>query len=128
MSFPSMSQVALVLMLSACAAGRVPEAATAPASESQPGTAETAAEAPAPELIEFKLGPHRFALPSNYFADEQGPDFQGGFTLAMLWPELKPYPPGNGYRSRPAGRCDTMACWCRSAKWVFRSTACPSAM
>ena len=103
MSFPRMSQIALLLMLSACAAGRAPEASNAPVSETQPRTAETAAEAPAPELIEFKLGPHRFALPSYYFADEQGPDFQGGVTLALLWPELKPYPPGNGYWRQTSG-------------------------
>jgi hypothetical protein len=97
------SQVLLFLMVSACAAARSPDASTAPVSDTQPRTAETAAEAPAPELIEFTLGPHRFALPSNYFADEQGPDFQGGFTLALLWPELKPYPPGNGYWKQTSG-------------------------
>ncbi len=103
MSFSRLGQAALLLMLSACAAGRAPEAASAPVSEVQPRTVATAAEAAAPELIEFTLGPHRFALPSNYFADEQGPDFQGGFTLALLWPELKPYPPGNGYWKQTSG-------------------------
>ena len=104
MSFPHLAQAALLLMLSACAAARAPEAATAPASEAhQASTAETVAEVAAPELIEFTLGPHRFALPSNYFADEQGPDFQGGVTLALLWPELKPYPPGNGYWKQTSG-------------------------
>ena len=104
MSFPHLAQAALLLMLSACAAARAPEAATAPASEAhQARTAETVAEVAAPELIEFTMGPHRFALPSNYFADEQGPDFQGGFTLALLWPELKPYPPGNGYWKQTSG-------------------------
>lgn len=102
MSFVRVSQVSLFLMLSACAAARPPEALTAHVSEAQPRTANTTAEA-APELIEFKLGPHQFALPSNYFADEQGPDFQGGVILALLWPELKPYPPGNGYWKQASG-------------------------
>jgi hypothetical protein len=103
MPFPRLGQVALISMLAAHAAARMPEASTAPVSETLPRTAETAAEAAAPELIEFTLGPHRFALPSNYFADEQGPDFQGGVTLALLWPELKPYPPGNGYWKQTSG-------------------------
>lgn len=102
MPFPRLGQTALILMLSACAAARPPEASTAPVSKAQPHAADTAAE-DAPELIEFTQGPHRFALPSNYFADEQGPDFQGGVTLALLWPELKPYPPGNGYWKQTSG-------------------------
>ena len=62
MSFSRLGQAALLLMLSACAAGRAPEAASAPVSEVQPCTVATAAEAAAPELIEFTLGPHRFAV------------------------------------------------------------------
>lgn len=103
MSFPRVAQAALIFLLCtllcACAAARAPEASTGLASETGP---RTSAEA-TPELIEFKLGPHQFALPSNYFADEQGPDFQGGVTLALLWPELKPYPPGNGYWKQTSG-------------------------
>ena len=103
MSFPRLAQAALIFLLCAllcaCAAARAPDPSTSLASETGP---RTPAEA-APELIEFKLGPHQFALPSNYFADEQGPDFQGGVTLALLWPELKPYPQGNGYWKQTSG-------------------------
>lgn len=103
MSFPRLAQAALIFLLCAllcaCAAARAPDPSTSLASDPGP---RAPAEA-APELIEFKLGPHQFALPSNYFADEQGPDFQGGVTLALLWPELKPYPQGNGYWKQTGG-------------------------
>ena len=41
-----------------------------------------------------QLGPHRFMIPANYFSDQMGPDFQGGVTLEVIWPELEPLPPG----------------------------------
>ncbi|HYP83740.1 hypothetical protein [Variovorax sp.] len=40
------------------------------------------------------LGPHRFMIPANYFTDQAGPDFQGGVTMEVEWPDLKPLPPG----------------------------------
>ncbi|KRG71031.1 hypothetical protein [Pseudoxanthomonas dokdonensis] len=40
------------------------------------------------------LGPHRFMIPANYFSSQIGPDFQGGVTMELEWPALKPLPPG----------------------------------
>ncbi|KRG71032.1 hypothetical protein [Pseudoxanthomonas dokdonensis] len=40
------------------------------------------------------LGPHRFMIPANYFSSQIGPDFQGGVTMELEWPQLKPLPPG----------------------------------
>ena len=57
-----------------------------------------AAEASAP-LVNFELGPHRFTLPANDFVDGGGPDFQGSVTLALHWPSLELYPPGQPYAS-----------------------------
>ncbi len=91
----------ITLSLTACAA---PPASKAPAAASDAAVSQTAAASESsPRLIEFTLGQHRFALPSNYFVDERGPDFQGSVTLALLWPELTPYPPGNGYWKQTSG-------------------------
>ncbi len=91
----------ITLSLTACAA---PPASKAPAAASGAAVSQTVeASESSPRLIEFTLGQHRFALPSNYFVDEQGPDFQGSVTLALLWPELTPYPPGNGYWKQTSG-------------------------
>ena len=91
----------ITLSLTACAAPPTSKASTV----SSTHVAQTTADTPeaSPRLIEFTLGQHRFTLPSNYFVDEQGPDFQGGVTLALLWPELTPYPPGNGYWKQTSG-------------------------
>ena len=91
----------ITLSLTACAA---PPASKAPAAASGAAVSQAVeASESSPRLIEFTLGQHRFALPSNYFVDEQGPDFQGSVTLALLWPELTPYPPGNGYWKQTSG-------------------------
>ena len=93
---------AVTLSLAACAA---PPASKAPAAAPSAVFAQRTVDTPeaSPHLIEFTLGQHRFALPSNYFVDERGPDFQGSVTLALLWPELTPYPPGNGYWNQTSG-------------------------
>ena len=93
---------AVTLSLAACAA---PPASKAPAAAPSAVFAQRTVDTPeaSPHLIEFTLGQHRFALPSNYFVDERGPDFQGSVTLALLWPELTPYPPGNGYWKQTSG-------------------------
>lgn len=44
--------------------------------------------------VEATLGPHRFRIPANYFRDQIGPDFQGGWELMVQWPDLEPLPPG----------------------------------
>ncbi len=44
--------------------------------------------------VEARLGPHRFRIPANYFRDQIGPDFQGGWELMVQWPDLEPLPPG----------------------------------
>jgi hypothetical protein len=44
--------------------------------------------------VEARLGPHRFRIPANYFRDQIGPDFQGGWDLMVQWPDLQPLPPG----------------------------------
>ena len=44
--------------------------------------------------VEASLGPHRFMVPANYFRDQIGPDFQGGWSLMVQWPDLQPLPPG----------------------------------
>lgn len=44
--------------------------------------------------VEAWLGPHRFLVPANYFRDQIGPDFQGGWSLMVQWPDLEPLPPG----------------------------------
>lgn len=72
----------------------------APAPE--PAATAVIADATSP-LVEFELGPHRFALPANYFVDGGGPDFQGSVTLALHWPSLEPYPPGQPYASFTTG-------------------------
>ena len=86
------------LALAACSP-TVPDAASRPVAEVQPANA--AAEAARP--VEFSLGPNRFVLPANWFADGFGPDFQGGVTLALHWPSLEPYPPGQPYGSFTTG-------------------------
>lgn len=53
--------------------------------------------------VEFTLGAKRFVLPANWFVDGIGPDFQGGVTLALHWPSLQPYPPGQPYSSFTTG-------------------------
>ncbi len=86
------------LALAACSP-TVPPAAAQPVAEGQ--AANTAAEAA--RRVEFSLGPNRFVLPANWFADGFGPDFQGGVTLALHWPSLEPYPPGQPYGSFTTG-------------------------
>lgn len=86
------------LALAACSP-TVPPAAAQPIAEVQ--AANTAAEAARP--VEFSLGPNRFVLPANWFADGFGPDFQGGVTLALHWPSLEPYPSGQPYGSFTTG-------------------------
>lgn len=44
--------------------------------------------------VEAWLGPHRFLVPANYFRDQIGPDFQGGWEFMVQWPDLEPLPPG----------------------------------
>lgn len=44
--------------------------------------------------VEARLGPHRFRIPANYFRDQIGPDFQGGWNLLVQWPDLEPLAPG----------------------------------
>ncbi len=73
---------------------------TAPATNPSPTAAPAEATSP---LVDFELGPHRFALPANYFVDGGGPDFQGSVTLALHWPSLEPYPPGQPYASFTTG-------------------------
>ena len=100
MHVPRFNQIAWLLILAAGAAAYPAEVGAA-----KPGKTSTnmTAGETSPRLIEFTLGQHRFALPSNYFVDERGPDFQGSVTLALLWPELTPYPPGNGYWKQTSG-------------------------
>lgn len=86
------------LALAACSP-TVPPAAAQPVAEVQ--AANAAAEAARP--VGFSLGPNRFVLPANWFADGFGPDFQGGVTLALHWPSLEPYPPGQPYGSFTTG-------------------------
>lgn len=86
------------LALAACS-HTAPPAAAQPVAEVQ--AANTAAEAARP--VGFSLGPNRFVLPANWFADGFGPDFQGGVTLALHWPSLEPYPPGQPYGSFTTG-------------------------
>ena len=89
------------LALNACAMPEAPAAddARAPTSES----AFDAALAEATRPVEFMLGANRFVLPANWFVDGRGPDFQGGVTLALHWPSLEPYPPGQPYSSFTSG-------------------------
>ncbi len=72
----------------------------APATNPSPTAAPAEATSP---LVDFELGPHRFTLPANYFVDGGGPDFQGSVTLALHWPSLEPYPPGQPYASFTKG-------------------------
>ena len=64
---------------------------------------DAAALAEATRPVGFELGPHRFVLPANWFIDGRGPDFQGNVTLALHWPSLEPYPPGQPYSSFTTG-------------------------
>lgn len=94
---PTISLLA-AFALGACAA---PAADDARASTSEPVFGADLAEATRP--VEFMLGPNRFVLPANWFVDGRGPDFQGGVTLALHWPSLEPYPPGQPYSSFTTG-------------------------
>lgn len=49
------------------------------------------------DLVEGRLGPHRVRFPANFYYDQIGPDFQGGITLVLLWPELVPSAPGEDF-------------------------------
>jgi hypothetical protein len=86
------------LALAACSP-TLPPAAAQPVAEVQ--AANAAAEAARP--VEFSLGPNHFVLPANWFVDGIGPDFQGSVTLALHWPSLEPYPPGQPYGSFTTG-------------------------
>jgi hypothetical protein len=44
--------------------------------------------------VDTCLGPNRYRIPANHFYDQMGPDFQGGVTLLMQWPDLHAPPPG----------------------------------
>lgn len=46
------------------------------------------------QLKDACVGPHHFRFPANMFRDQMGPDFQGNFTLVLMWPDLQPAPPG----------------------------------
>ena len=89
------SQAALALC--GCSSASPPDASEA--SVEQGATAPSEAAHP----VRFKIGPNRFVLPSNWFIDGRGPDFQGNVTLALHWPSLEPYPPGQPYSSFTTG-------------------------
>ena len=40
------------------------------------------------------LGPTHFRIPAHLFRDQMGPDFQGNFTLVLMWPDLQGAAPG----------------------------------
>lgn len=44
--------------------------------------------------VEARIGPHRFALPANYYDDQIGPAIGGGVGLTLMWPSLQAAPPG----------------------------------
>ncbi len=46
------------------------------------------------QLQDACVGPTHFRFPANLFRDQIGPDFQGNFTLVLMWPDLKPAAPG----------------------------------
>lgn len=53
-------------------------------------------------LVEARLGPHRYRFPANFYYDQIGPDFQGGVALVLLWPDLQPAPPGVNFHDDDA--------------------------
>ena len=46
------------------------------------------------QLRDACVGPTHFRFPANMFRDQMGPDFQGNFTLVLMWPDLQPAAPG----------------------------------
>ncbi len=44
--------------------------------------------------VDACLGPHHYRIPANYFRDQMGPDFEGNFSLMLMWPDLQPQAPG----------------------------------
>ncbi|MGL6289475.1 MAG: hypothetical protein ACRC2H_02170 [Silanimonas sp.] len=97
----------LVAVSAALALAGCPQATRSDTSTTDPAStsinADSAALAEATRPVEFNLGPNRFVLPANWFVDGIGPDFQGGVTLALHWPSLEPYPPGQPYSSFTTG-------------------------
>ena len=86
--------------MSAAPAGAVLAADAAPApsaSAAKPYKWEGYSDKP----VEAKLGPYRFRFPMNMYYDQMGPDFQGGVSLVLRWPDLEPYPPGENFHDAP---------------------------
>ncbi len=107
MRVPRSARGLLVAASAALALAGCPQATRSDTSNagtaSTSGTADASALAEATRPVEFNLGPNRFVLPANWFVDGIGPDFQGGVTLALHWPSLEPYPPGQPYSSFTTG-------------------------
>jgi len=100
---PLLLVLAVVFVVSGCAALPVSHADAQSTPPHEVPAADASPPADPGERVEFTLGPHRFALPRAYFVSQSGPDFQGGVTLSLLWPELSPYPLGQPYSAQTSG-------------------------
>ena len=91
--------VSMMLALSACRASEPPK----PVLETQTNTQgcvrvrSTGPQDPAAVPVPIKqacVGPYLLELPQNYFYNQMGTEFDGSFALALEYPSLEPFKPG----------------------------------
>ena len=89
----------LLLVLSACHASEPPKAMVETQTNEQgcvrvrsTGPQDPAA-IPAP-IKQACVGPYLLELPQNYFYNQMGTEFDGSFALALEYPSLEPFKPG----------------------------------
>jgi len=82
-----------------------------------------------PEIKQACVGPYLLEFPQNYFYEQMGADFQGYFSLALEYPSLQPFKPGelSGFDRDVAMRIVKITYWYpwRPVRDVLRSSYTP---
>lgn len=93
------SAIAALLLLGACAQAEIPRKPPRSLTNEQ-GCSITidnqplnAYQEPSP-IEQACIGPYLLELPQNYFSTQMGPQHDGSFSLALEYPSLEPFKPG----------------------------------